>query len=161
MTLEDKYNKAIQTLQAIAQRDGCTKKAPWNDEWQKAKAFVDCRRAAKICLKSLGENEYLHKKSDNGFDNNIKEELKLNLTAYGSPVNYDSAIFMDITNSVLSRVQEKYEDAILNNNTLKLIEDDIYIIYRELYDITIRKVEVTLDDDGYVEIKIEPEYKRS
>ena len=52
MTLEQKYQRAILTLQAIVQRkpdpDG------W-DEWDEAECYRDCRCAAIRCLRSLNE----------------------------------------------------------------------------------------------------------
>ena len=49
-----RYNHAIKTLQAIAQRSGRDKSGCWN-EWTEARAFRDCKTAAFKCLKYLDE----------------------------------------------------------------------------------------------------------
>ena len=54
---EQKYNKAILVLQAIAQHRGSHGRGSneYFDEWTQARAFKSCREAALRCLKSLGE----------------------------------------------------------------------------------------------------------
>lgn len=60
MTLEEKYHRAIITLQAISQYNP-EKTNGYFDEWSQARAFHDCRKASYICLRKLGENTYLTK----------------------------------------------------------------------------------------------------
>lgn len=58
MTHKEKYHRAVICLQAIAQRTGYYK-GGGVDEWSQAEAFLDCRRAAKICLEIIGEEDHL------------------------------------------------------------------------------------------------------
>lgn len=53
--LKKKYRLAVLVLQAISQRAGDSKSGG-HDEWTEAKAFIDCRTAATMCLERLGED---------------------------------------------------------------------------------------------------------
>lgn len=72
MTTEEKYRRAVLALQAIATREGYTHKTPWQDEWTEAAAFSDCKETAIRCLKLLGENTSLPKRTK-------KEELRMTI----------------------------------------------------------------------------------
>ena len=64
-----KYRKAILVLQAIAQRTGCYSGSFGGyDEWSQAEAFIDCRIAARRCLKKLGENLIMPNKKEEDND---------------------------------------------------------------------------------------------
>lgn len=56
-----KYNHSLTVLAAIANRTGANDKAKYRDEWTEAKAFNDCKIAARRCLKYLGEEEKITK----------------------------------------------------------------------------------------------------
>lgn len=61
MTLEQKYRRAVQTLQAIAQCTGSQKYRGGylHDEWTEAWNFIGCSDAANAALVCLGEPTYL------------------------------------------------------------------------------------------------------
>ncbi len=61
MTLEEKYRRAVQTLQAIAQCTGSQKYRGGylHDEWTEADAFNGCTNAAIAALECIGEPTYL------------------------------------------------------------------------------------------------------
>ena len=65
---EQKYNKAILVLQAIAQHRGSNGRGSneYFDEWTQARAFKSCREAALRCLKYLGEPVTMTNKRNGG-----------------------------------------------------------------------------------------------
>lgn len=59
MSIEEKYQIALATLQAISTRAAVV----WNDgrytEWEESSAMQDMARAARYCLNRLGEESML------------------------------------------------------------------------------------------------------